>query len=131
MAKYPRLIAEFLGLNDPQDYTGHCYRVSSATILSNFGVSVLELKQAGNWKSSAVAENYVADSDVAKHNITKRLRFCENNVQLSNVVQSVATSSNSASTGGICYQQVHLHIDWKHARNCSYCLQNRRAPMAQ
>ena len=33
LASYPSRIAEFLGLEDAKDYTGHCFRRSAATQL--------------------------------------------------------------------------------------------------
>lgn len=55
-------IAKFLSLENPESYTGHCFRRSSATILVNSGTDLLALKRHGGWRSSAVAEGYVDDS---------------------------------------------------------------------
>jgi integrase len=58
----PRKIAEFLQLPNPQSYTGHSFRRSSATLLAGKGVNFLGIKRLGGWKSSAVAEGYIEDS---------------------------------------------------------------------
>jgi hypothetical protein len=62
----PRKIAEFLKLDDPQEYTGHSFRRTSATILANSGATHLDLKRHGRWKSDKVAEEYIAESDNVK-----------------------------------------------------------------
>jgi hypothetical protein len=65
----PQAIATYLGKTNAKEYTGHCYRRTGATILANSGVSLLELKQAGGWRSSTVAEGYINESDVSKRKI--------------------------------------------------------------
>ncbi|KAK4884193.1 hypothetical protein RN001_000464 [Aquatica leii] len=58
----PSKIASYLKLENPTEFTGHCFRRSSATLLVNRGGDLLSLKQFGGWKSSTVAEGYVAES---------------------------------------------------------------------
>jgi hypothetical protein len=65
----PHAIAAYLGKTNPKEYTGHCYRRTGATILANSGLSLLELKQAGGWRSSTVAEGYINESDASKRKI--------------------------------------------------------------
>lgn len=62
IGKMPKDIASFLKLPDPQLYTGHCFRRSSASHLANKGGDLLTIKRHGGWKSSAVAEGYVEAS---------------------------------------------------------------------
>jgi len=62
MGSIPKEIASFLRLPDPHLYTGHCFRRSSATHIANNGGDILTIKRLGGWKSSAVAESYVASS---------------------------------------------------------------------
>lgn len=50
-----------LGLSD-DGYTGHLYRRSAATNLADAGVSFINLKRHGQWKSDAVVEGYIANS---------------------------------------------------------------------
>ena len=69
LAKYPSEIAEMLGKENPKSFTGHCYRRSAATILADDHGSVIELKSAGGWKSSSIAEGYVAESLPSKKRI--------------------------------------------------------------
>lgn len=55
-------IATFLKLKNPEQYTGHCFRRSSATLLVNTGADLLTLKRHGGWHSSTVAEGYIDES---------------------------------------------------------------------
>lgn len=59
----PSSIASYLGLKDPSKYTGHCFRRTSATLLSNSGANMPMLKQLGGWKSDTVAAGYIASSE--------------------------------------------------------------------
>jgi hypothetical protein len=54
----PSKIATFLNLPNPSQYTGQCFRRSSATLLANRGGDLLTLKRHGG----TVAESYVADA---------------------------------------------------------------------
>ena len=49
MGTFPKIVAKFLQLDG--HYTGHCFRRSSATILADSGVSVLQLQRHGRWSS--------------------------------------------------------------------------------
>jgi hypothetical protein len=58
----PKEIAKFLDLPEPESYTGHSFRRTSATLLADSGADVMTLKRHGGWRSGAVAESYVEDS---------------------------------------------------------------------
>lgn len=59
IGEIPQLIASYLNLENPKSYTGHCFRRTSATLLSNSGASTTMLKQLGGWKSTNIAQgNY-------------------------------------------------------------------------
>lgn len=96
-------IATYLGLPEPNCYTGHCFRRSSATILVDAGGDLLDLKRHGGWRSSAVAEGYV---DNSMNNKTKNCdkitsAIMNNTISDSNENDSVAANTNislSAST---------------------------------
>lgn len=57
----PKLIATYLELNDAEEYTGHSFRRTSATLLANESSDMLQLKRHGGWKSGTVAEGYFED----------------------------------------------------------------------
>lgn len=84
----PSKIAEFLGLANPKQYTGHCFRRSSATILVDAGGDLLALKRHGGWRSSAVAESYVDNSTKNK---------TENAVKISSAICGGEAISNETT----------------------------------
>jgi hypothetical protein len=71
IGKTPNLIATALNLECPKEYTGHCFRRTGATFISNAGLSVMQLKESGGWASSSIAESYVAESDCNKRSIAE------------------------------------------------------------
>lgn len=58
----PEKIASFLNLPNSHRYTGHCFRRTSATLLSDSGANVQMLKQLGRWRSDIIAQGYVENS---------------------------------------------------------------------
>lgn len=58
----PKKGATFLSLKNPESYTGHSLRRSSASMLVEGGGDLLTLKRHGGWQSSNVAEGYVEES---------------------------------------------------------------------
>ena len=69
----PRRIATYLGLQDPNNYTGHAIRRTSTTWLAENGASTTLIQNFGGWKSSSVAQEYIDKSDVMKTEISKTL----------------------------------------------------------
>lgn len=65
----PKVIATFLQLENPQKYTGHSFRRTSATLLADAGADILTLKRHGGWRSSTIAEGYVSESVQNKRKI--------------------------------------------------------------
>ena len=67
----PRAVSKFVNIcceilhRDPVEYTGHAFRHSAATNLADAGVSFVNLKRHGQWKSDSVAEGYIANSKAA------------------------------------------------------------------
>ncbi|XP_026321650.1 uncharacterized protein LOC113231544 [Hyposmocoma kahamanoa] len=74
----PKEIAKFLNLPDPDLYTGHSFRRTSATLLADSGADLLTLKRHGGWRSSTVAESYVEDSVRNKSNICTQITHAIN-----------------------------------------------------
>ena len=58
----PQEIAKFLALPNPNDYTGHSFRRTSATLLVDAGGNMESLKRHRGWKSGNVAERYIDQS---------------------------------------------------------------------
>jgi len=66
----PKSLAKFLGKNDFQKYTSHCMRRSGASILAENNISVNLLKDAGDWKTDKVCQNYIDGSVSIKRKIS-------------------------------------------------------------
>jgi integrase len=62
ISNMPNKIAEFLNLPNPELYSGHCFRRTSATLLADSGADFITVKRHGGWKSNTVAEGYIEDS---------------------------------------------------------------------
>lgn len=69
----PKKIACFLNLPNPEQYTGHCFRRTSATILADSGADLTSIKRLGGWKSSTVAEGYIENSIQNKAKVSRRI----------------------------------------------------------
>lgn len=74
---FPKKIAEFLRLDEPQLYTGHALRRSAATWLGNSGVDLISLKRFGGWHSDQAPLGYIAESTHSKLLLASRLACVE------------------------------------------------------
>ena len=62
-SEWGKVMARRLGIDDWEKYTGHCFRRTGATQIADNGASIIQIMQRGNWRSSTVAEGYVAESN--------------------------------------------------------------------
>ena len=85
----PQVVAKFLNLPNPEEYTGHCFRRSSATILVDSGADLTSLKRHGGWKSSSVAEGYIEESLNNKIEVANKILNKKTSVNTSNVAHLV------------------------------------------
>jgi integrase len=76
VAEYPKKVAEYLQLS-PEGYTGHRWRRTTATILSETDISLMQFKNAGGWHSDKVCQDYVEESKREKLQISARISLCE------------------------------------------------------
>jgi len=60
------MIAEDLGLPNPQHYTGHCMRRSSITTAADKGLSLPQIKAISGHKSDNVVQSYISKSDAQR-----------------------------------------------------------------
>lgn len=81
----PKLVASMLELNNADEYTGHSFRRSGATLAAEGGVDFLALKRHIGWKSSAVAEGYINDS-------------AQNRRKMAKIITSALTATSSGAT---------------------------------
>jgi integrase len=61
LAKIPRSVATDLGL-DAEKFSSHSIRRTAATLGADAGLSKVNLKRAGGWKSDKVVERYFSES---------------------------------------------------------------------
>lgn len=71
--KMPEQIARYLQLPNPNEYTGHSFRRTSATLLADAGANITTLKRHGGWRSDKVAEGYVEQSINNKIDINNQI----------------------------------------------------------
>lgn len=86
-SKIPADIAIFFKIPDPQLFTGHCFRRSSATLLANSGCDILELKRLGGCHC---CRRY-ADESFSNKLSTSRKLFANHNA---NQIISPSTSTS-------------------------------------
>lgn len=79
--KIPKMVATYLNLSNPTEYTGHCFRRSAATMLIDSGGDITSLKRLGGWKSSNVAEGYIEESLNNKVEVANKIFTVENILQ--------------------------------------------------
>ena len=102
IGKYPKMVADALGLIG--NFTGHCFRRSSATIAADAGADLLALKRHGRWSSDTVAEEYVADSKQCK-------------MQMANIFSDGQEAHSSSMSEGITFNNVTFNnciINFRH-----------------
>ncbi|KAM9953647.1 hypothetical protein ACTFIR_008734 [Dictyostelium discoideum] len=73
ISSVPQDLAKHLNLPDPESYTSHSLRVSSATALAESGGTILQLKSHGGWSSDKAAEGYIRVSKKAKTDVASKL----------------------------------------------------------
>ncbi len=71
VAKMAEDVGKHFNLNDK--LTSHFVRRTSATVLANSGMTLLNLQRAGRWKSSGACKGYVDTSESAIKDTMKRL----------------------------------------------------------
>ena len=123
LGNVPMRIAEYLGLPDPRNYTGHCFRRSSAAILADTGTSLLTLKRHGGWRSSSVAEGYVDNSiqniSDTSTKIASAINHYEHTKNMSQNILITPTTTESCTTTG-----KNLSVSSTSRWHASNCLKN-------
>lgn len=126
--KIPSKVAEWLGLDNPKAYTGHCGRRTSATLVADAGASMTTLKRHGGWKSSSVVEGYLADSMLQKNKVAMMIAGAEAESSAASVMISgvsmmasshVAQSSQSLVSGKLSKTVTELNAESSSAAESS------------
>ena len=93
LGSIPQLVAQYLRLPDPKQYTGHCMRRSAATVAAANGASLETLKKIGRWNSSNVPSLYVDKSGIDTWNAVQQTMTSRTSVSM-----DASTSSSSMRT---------------------------------
>ena len=56
-------MATKLSLEDPQLYTGHCFRRTSATMAADGGATPQQMQRAFGWRRISTAQRYIEETD--------------------------------------------------------------------
>lgn len=104
----PRLIAEFLELPNPKQYTGHCLRRSSTSILADSGADLLNIKRHGGWKSNFVAEGYIETSVENKKKTAMKI-LGENQKNIPSTSKHIETNICNYRASGISASGINLY----------------------
>lgn len=114
--KMPKVIATFLNLPRPEEYTGHCFRRSSASFLADSGADLCTVKRHGGWKSNTVAEGYIENSKEQKKKISEAIFGANNQTGLQVCQQSSTTDVKTVESIG---------INITNCSNCSFTIYNK------
>lgn len=91
ISKVPTEVAKLLAIEDPENYTFHSMRRSSATAAANSGASVQQLMDFYGWSNTNMPQEYVSSS---KFN----LKSMANKLQGESTSTSTSVNSNSNVT---------------------------------
>lgn len=99
LGNMPKQVATFLQLPNPELYTGHCFRRTSATMLVDAGADVTTLKRHGGWKSTEVAESYIDNSLNSRLNVASKImtQFNPTETENTSTITSIHHSSENLS----------------------------------
>lgn len=93
LRKVSTKIATYLNLPNPEKYTGHCLRRSTANTLAEAGTSTTILKKHFNWKSEGTALKYVENTKAAKLSISEKM-VSNSTARVPNSTACVQSESN-------------------------------------
>ncbi|CAH0556821.1 unnamed protein product [Brassicogethes aeneus] len=103
----PNLIAQFLQLPNPKEYTGHCFWQSSTSLLADSGADLLTVKRHGGWKSNLVPEGYIeTSSENKKRTAMKILGASEDVFPEAENIASTSKDTPSTSTNYVHTQNI-------------------------
>lgn len=111
IGQVPKIVATFLKLANPEQYTGHCFRRSSASHLAERGGDLITIKQHGGWKSSTVAEGYIETS------LKKKIEVAQMFTAASAPSQPSTSSSHFIVDEQTSEKEINLHRNTNYQHN--------------
>lgn len=106
LASMPKKIASFLNLPHVNEYTGHCFRRSSTSLLADSGADLLTVKRHGGWKSNSVAEGYIDTSTANKKTTAKKILGEKVPTQKTNVKEEFSSIKSVSSSSNHCVNSI-------------------------
>ncbi|XP_048005897.1 uncharacterized protein LOC125241445 [Leguminivora glycinivorella] len=104
-----KMVAGYMKLPNPELYTGHCFRRTSATMLIDAGGNIETLKRHGGWKSTSVAEGYIDNSVQSKIAVSNTiLNAIENNNAPPTSTSTVTKEPQAPSPASPTFTPMHL-----------------------
>ena len=101
IGEVPESIASYLNLENPKKYTGHCFRRTAATLLSESGANMQMIKQLGRWRLDIIAQGYIENSmhnrQLIYNGITHGTTTSNSHSKVSTSKEVTTTTSNSHS----------------------------------
>ena len=106
IGEVPQIIASYLQLSDAKRYTGHCFRRTSATLLSDSGANMQMIEQLGRWRSDMIAQGYIENS---MHN---RQLIHEGVIQKSTITNTNSISPTSTQISTANNNDSNYNLNW-------------------
>lgn len=108
IGEVPEHIASYLQLENTKRYTGHCFRRTAATLLSDSGANMQMIKQLGRWRSDIIAQGYIENS---MHN--RQLIF-DGITQAANITLPESSTSRPSTDINMTHKQADsdYNLDW-------------------
>ncbi len=94
-----KLLATALKLKDPESYTGHCFRCTSATAAANTGANTMELKHHFGWQQESTALKYTKATKTRAVKMAKLLVGDDTAAKSSEVTPSPDANNNNKQHG--------------------------------
>jgi malonyl CoA-acyl carrier protein transacylase len=95
IAKIPCQVASFLKLPNAKSFTGHSLGRIATTLLADMGVSLINLKRFGRWKSDNVAQSYIDQSTALKTEVAQQLTTHINSETVQNASEEKKKQNSS------------------------------------
>lgn len=99
LAKIGSDIANHLHLDNPEEYTGHCFRRTAAKRAADQGANLVQLKRHFHWSGQNVAMRYIDESSHHSTYMAKLISGGDNEQSHKAEEHHVATSSTTTSGG--------------------------------
>ncbi len=104
LAKVGSEIAEFLHLDHPEEYTGHCFRRTAAKRAADQGANLVQLKRHFHWSGQNVAMRYI---DESTHHSTYMAKLISGDSEqqtssggIRTQASQIAATSSTTTSGG-------------------------------